>query len=467
MNLIELHILQSFPPTCLNRDRFGAPKSAMFGGFERARVSSQAWKRPTRELAHEMMPNIFGACRSKILGPAIEKAAKDLGADDRVSAAVTEIVLTAMKKDTNHAGWVQTLFFFSPESLKKVIYPLIKTGLAVEGVSTSEEKKALLFDMMGTDESKWELVERLNLFAPKMLDDVLKDFDKDDPLSSVIAKRNSEDKKEKEKAEKIYNDLIAKLTKQLEKVAKSEVFKASMKKSECKPTKSSILERFGENVTDAADIALFGRMVADDPSQTVEGAAMFSHALSTHAVRSELDFFSAVDDEKKRSDDSDDAGAGHMGDVEYNSACYYRYIGINLDLLDPNQKKNNCNLFDSAQKKVILETFIKAAILAIPQARKNSMAGPTFPSYVLAMKRSGQPLSLANAFESPVQAKKGSGYIEPSVAALEKEWSTMEDCFSVKTDVLCKMDPKNVGTNEKIVGVSLDKLVEKLIVDIG
>lgn len=467
MELIELHILQSFPPTCLNRDRFGAPKSAMFGGFERARVSSQAWKRPTRELAHEMMPNIFGASRSKILGPAIEKATRELGANDRVSVAVTEIVLTAMKKDTNHAGWVETLFFFSPESLKNVIRPLIKTGLAIEGVSTSDEKKVLLFDMMGTDESKWELVEKFNLFAPKMLEDVLNDFDKGDSLSCVVVKRNSEDKKEKEDAEKKYMDLMANLTKQLEKVSKSEGFKASTKKSDCKPTKSSILERFGENVTDAADIALFGRMVADDPSQTVEGAAMFSHAMSTHAVRSELDFFSAVDDEKKRSGGADDAGAGHLGDVEYNSACYYRYIGINLDLLDSEQKKNNCKLFDSAQKKVILETFLKAAILAIPQARKNSMAGPTYPSYILAMKRSGQPLSLANAFERPVQAKKGSGYIEPSVTALEKEWSTMEDCFSVKTDVLCKMDPKNIGTNEKIVSASLDKLVEKLVADIG
>ena len=164
MNLIELHILQSFPPTCLNRDRFGAPKSAMFGGFERARVSSQAWKRPTRELAHEMMPKIFGASRSKILGPAIEKAAKGLGAGERLVVAVREIVLTAMKKDANHSGWVKTLFFFSPESLKKVIQPLVDVGRAVEGLSISDEKKGLLFDMMGTDESNWGILESLNLF---------------------------------------------------------------------------------------------------------------------------------------------------------------------------------------------------------------------------------------------------------------------------------------------------------------
>ena len=81
-------------------------------------------------------------------------------------------------------------------------------------------------------------------------------------------------------------------------------------------------------------------------SQTVEGAALFSHALSTHAVRSELDFFSAVDDEKKNADNSDDAGAGQLGDIEYNSACYYRYMEAfaqgfsKLTISDKNEKND-------------------------------------------------------------------------------------------------------------------------------
>ena len=51
---IEFHILQSFPVTCLNRDDVGAPKTAMVGGVQRARVSSQAWKRPVRMAMHEV-----------------------------------------------------------------------------------------------------------------------------------------------------------------------------------------------------------------------------------------------------------------------------------------------------------------------------------------------------------------------------------------------------------------------------
>jgi len=56
MDLIELHILQSFPVTCLNRDDVGAPKTAMFGGCQRARVSSQCWKREIRDQAKEQNP---------------------------------------------------------------------------------------------------------------------------------------------------------------------------------------------------------------------------------------------------------------------------------------------------------------------------------------------------------------------------------------------------------------------------
>ena len=374
MNLIELHILQSFPVTCLNRDDLGAPKSARFGGVDRARVSSQCWKRAVREFAHDAKPELFGASRSKILGPAIEKAAKDFGADEKTAAAVKEIVLDAMNRDDKKQDMVKTLFFFSPESLKNVVRPLVVDGEKklpadiVEGLISGDEKKV---------------------------------------------------KKAKKDAEKLSKDL---------------------------------LKAFGENVSDAADIALFGRMVADDASQTVEGAALFSHALSTHAVRSELDFFSAVDDEKKN---ADDAGAGQIGTIEYSSACYYRYIGVNLDLLAKS------NLFDQAQIKSVLENFIRAAILANPAARKNSMFGQGLPSYVLAVKRTGQQLSLANAFEKPVEAKRGSGFIEPSITALKKEWGDLKTAFGIGGGIECEIEKGKEGTD------SLADLLSKLLADIG
>jgi CRISPR system Cascade subunit CasC len=46
--ILDISILQTVPPSNLNRDDTGSPKSAVFGGVRRARVSSQAWKRATR-----------------------------------------------------------------------------------------------------------------------------------------------------------------------------------------------------------------------------------------------------------------------------------------------------------------------------------------------------------------------------------------------------------------------------------
>ena len=361
MNIIEMHILQSFPVTCLNRDDLGAPKSARFGGVERARVSSQCWKRAVRELAHEANPHFSETTRTKKLRDYFCAVAETMKLTDDSSKreAIVDKILATKKKvngkdvylfgknDENNE--VDTLFYISQGTASKLI--------------------AFVWEKVNSDKSY--------TFAD------------------------------------------------ISKILKDQMY-------------------------DAADIALFGRMVSSDATNTVEGAALFSHALSTHAVRSELDFFSAVDDEKKN---ADDAGAGQIGNIEYNSACYYRYVGINLDLL----KKSN--LFDQAQIRAVLENFIKAAIIAVPAARKNSMFGQGLPSYVLAIKREGQPLSLANAFEKPIEAKRGSGFVEPSIAALKKEWADLKAIFNIDSETECEI--------ERGIGGSLADVLEKLLSDIG
>ncbi len=365
--LIELHILQSFPVTCLNRDDLGAPKSARFGGVERARVSSQCWKRAVRELFHESEKGFSETVRTKYL-----------------LSLFTRIIKSEDALKTEEEA----------ESIAKKIL----------SVANGDKK------LFGKLDTKKNVVDTLFYISEQTATSIVRH----------VLEKLKEDSKYTPKFKEM-SDLLK------------------------------------EQVSDAADIALFGRMVAADATNTVEGAALFSHALSTHAVRSELDFFSAVDDEKKN---ADDAGAGQIGQIEYSSACYYRYIGINLDLLDPAKDKNNCNLFDPDQRRVILETFIKAAVLAIPQARKNSMAGPMLPSYVLAVKRSGQPLSLANAFEKPIEAKRGSGFIEPSIAALKKEWADLKAAFGIDGGIECEIETGKGGTE------SLACVLEKLLADI-
>lgn len=46
---VDFHVLQTVPPSCINRDDTGSPKTAIYGGVTRARVSSQAWKHAMRQ----------------------------------------------------------------------------------------------------------------------------------------------------------------------------------------------------------------------------------------------------------------------------------------------------------------------------------------------------------------------------------------------------------------------------------
>ncbi|MGE4345014.1 MAG: type I-E CRISPR-associated protein Cas7/Cse4/CasC, partial [Geoalkalibacter sp.] len=95
---IEFHILQSFPVTCLNRDDVGAPKTAIVGGVQRARVSSQAWKRPVRMAMHE-----FGAklgMRTKHVASTLAQICRDLGATEEQAEACGEVIAGFLSKDT-------------------------------------------------------------------------------------------------------------------------------------------------------------------------------------------------------------------------------------------------------------------------------------------------------------------------------------------------------------------------------
>ena len=68
-------------------------------------------------------------------------------------------------------------------------------------------------------------------------------------------------------------------------------------------------------------------MVADDPCLNFDATAQVAHAISTHAVENEYDYFTAVDDCAPE----DNAGAGHLGTVEFNSSTLYRYATVNVE----------------------------------------------------------------------------------------------------------------------------------------
>ena len=228
MKHLELHIIQSVPVACLNRDDLNSPKTAVFGGAQRARVSSQCWKRAIRELAKKLSPERFQGERTRLIYEPLFKALKaEKVSESEAEKAAKKLIDALVKLDTKSKDKVKstTLYFMSPMEMQT---------LAKAYVETSDVKKSL----------------------------------------KAINTKNA------------------------------------------------------EAIQDAADISLFGRMVANDHSLTVEAAAMFSHALSTHKADNEIDFFSAVDDLQS----DEEAGAGMTSTLEFNSATYYRFAAVNLNM---------------------------------------------------------------------------------------------------------------------------------------
>jgi len=152
---------------------------------------------------------------------------------------------------------------------------------------------------------------------------------------------------------------------------------------------------------DALDIALFGRMVAKAPDMNVEAAASFSHAISTHKVSNEVEFFTALDDLQT------DPGSAHMGSLEFNSATYYRYISLDLGQL--------AQTLDEEALPEAVEAFTKALFVAVPNARQTTQSGASPWEFARVLIRRGQ--SLQAPFETPVKAREG-GYLQPSIDEL-------------------------------------------------
>lgn len=328
---IEFHILQSFPVTCLNRDDVGAPKTAVVGGSTRARVSSQAWKRPVRMAMQDFGAKL--AIRSKLVADYVAKACTKLGASEEQAQSCGEAIAASFSKDTLH--------FFT-------------------------ETEAQAFAAFAQDQG----------------------FD-----SSKI-----KDKDIQKLAKKIFNPAI-----------------------------------------DGLDIALFGRMVAQAAELNIEAATSFSHAISTHRISNEVEFFTALDDLQ------DDPGAAHMGSLEFNSATYYRYVSLDLGQL--HQTLVGQNLPEA------VEAFTKALFVAVPAARQNTQSGASPWEFAKVLVRKGQRLQVP--FETAVKAKDG-GFLQPSINALTDYLAKKE---KLAGSLFGKINEYTFGEDESF---SIDDLVVAL-----
>jgi len=352
---IELHILQNFAPSNLNRDDTGNPKDTEFGGVRRARISSQAVKRAIR--LHPIFNNTT----------TVEKGVR--------------------------TRWLARE---------------ISEKLEISGKAKGDSEK----------------------LAVAFAEQLLGDMDRKEPTrSNVLAYvDNDEIQVAVDELAKGGEDSIANLIKKM--------------------TKS-----MGE-FTSAPDIALFGRMLARKPTTvTLDAACQVSHAISTHRVNMELDYFTAVDDLRK----DDETGSAMIGVTAFNSACFYRYARIDWNLLVKNLGGDK----ELARKTV--EGFLRAAALAIPSGKQNSFAAQNPPDFMLGVVRTdGQSWSLANAFEAPVKPGREGGLMAASIQKLDAYWAKLNKAYGNDgtTTAALSLDvpPENLVLEE-----NMDAWVQKLL----
>lgn len=330
--IVDIHVLQTVPPSNLNRDDTGSPKTARYGGVIRARVSSQAWKRATRTAFDGVLDRTELGVRTKrlveLVGTEIER--QDPSLDEKTAHTLANEVLTA-------AGF-------------KLVVPKGKKDVPAES-------EFLIFLSRG----------------------------------QVIG--------------------LAELAVQSAKDA-----------GDGKPVIDKKLARARADTDHSVDVALFGRMVANITELNVDAAAQVAHALSVHAVENEYDYFTAVDDHKK-ADEEEDAGAGMIGTVEFNSSTLYRYATVDVDRLRE-------SLGDAKATCRAVEAFARAFVLSMPTGKQNTFANRTLPDAVLVVLRQSQSINLVGAFEDPVGEREAGGRVQAAIARLARHAVEVQDAFA-------------------------------------
>ena len=330
--VIDIHALQTVPPSLINRDDTGAPKSAVFGGVPRQRVSSQSWKRAIRRYFEDNFD------------------AEQIG--DRSKRLPEKIALRLEKEGLEQ-----------DEAIKRV-EDLFKAA----GIKTAVEK-------------------------PKKNDD---SDDKPSPYPRT-------------------GYLLFLSQQQIDRAVEELLARDGEKPS--KAEAKSILD------TDhSVDMAMFGRMVADDAAYNVDASVQVAHAIGIHGSTPDFDYFTAVDD---LAEEGEETGAGMIGTVQMMSSTMYRYATINFDGL-----KKNLDSADAASLAV--EHFIEAFVSSMPTGKINTFANQTLPELVYVAVRDTRPVSLVNAFEVPVEAEQGASRRKVAVDRLAQEARDVESVYGFK-----------------------------------
>lgn len=198
----------------------------------------------------------------------------------------------------------------------------------------------------------------------------------------------------------------------------------ALKGEKINPTPADLLVR-----TDtAADIAMFGRMLADDPRYSREAAVQVAHAMTTHKVAVEDDYYVAVDDLKSPGE-QEDAGTSFIGVQEFGAGVFYLYVCVDLGLLVHNLGSNKELVRDA------IAALIECAARVGPRGKQSSFASRACASYGLAERGTTQPRTLAAAFLKPTVPSDGAGDVaEGSIAKLERFKGNLDGVYGPSSE---------------------------------
>lgn len=345
-DFIQLHMLVSYPPSNLNRDDLGRPKTAVMGGTQRLRISSQSLKRAwrTSDIFANSLDGHIGT-RTKEMGSKIK--------DALMSGLPLIQLLEGKNPDLKSATII-------PENDAKSWAHQI-ASVFVDKPPKSESKK--------TEESSMDDTETKK-----------KGTKKEDTKSNI----NKDTLKGEQLVFYSNNEISA---------IQSLITTLSKEKRKPKPQELSSLLK--EDLS-SVDVAMFGRMLANATKYNVEAAVQVAHSVTVHDVTVEDDYFTAVDD---LNTGEDDAGAAHLGETEFASGLFYTYVCIDKTLLIK-------NLGNDELANLAIKALVEAATKVAPTGKQNSFASRAYASYLLAEKGSKQPRSLSVAYLGAVRDSK-------------------------------------------------------------
>lgn len=174
------------------------------------------------------------------------------------------------------------------------------------------------------------------------------------------------------------------------------------------------------------DISLFGRMITSEAFRNVEAAVDMAHAISTNRLERDFDYFTAVDDIPGE----DETGAGMVGDVEFNSNCYYHYFAIDVD-----QLRTNLTDVDGAEELISksIPLLVRTFAYVAPSGKQNSFATYPTPSVMcVEIKKDKIPVSYTNAFIEPARNRGKLSLIEESTEKLVREINRIDQKFDLE-----------------------------------